>query len=58
MEQLTAAKIKVKLLQQLYSADGTRQLLQEIAQATGTTAKAKELRATFDKQLAALKLHL
>ncbi|AXY77190.1 hemin ABC transporter substrate-binding protein [Paraflavitalea soli] len=56
IEQLTAVKVKVQLLPAAYSADGTRQLLQEIAQATGTTDKAKELRATFDKQLAALKI--
>lgn len=56
MEQLTAAKIKVKLLQQAYSADGTRHMLQEIGDVTGTATKAKELRVTFDKQLAALKI--
>lgn len=56
MEQLTAAKVKVQLLTAAYSAEGTRLLLQEIAEATGTSAKAKELRSTFDKQLAALKI--
>ncbi|WP_315820000.1 heme/hemin ABC transporter substrate-binding protein [Paraflavitalea speifideaquila] len=56
IEQLTAAKIKVQLLTAAYSADGTRQLLQDIAQATGTTTQAAVLRATFDKQLAALKI--
>lgn len=54
--QLNAAKVKVKLVKPVYSADGTRQLLQEIGEVTGATAKAKELRATFDKQMAALKL--
>lgn len=56
IEQITAAKVKVQLLPAAYSADGTRQLLQDIAQATGTTAKAKELRTAFDKQMAALKI--
>ncbi|MDF2187150.1 ABC transporter substrate-binding protein [Paraflavitalea sp. CAU 1676] len=56
LEQMTAAKIKVQLLEPAYSADGTRRLLEEVANATGAQAKAKELRATFDKQLAALKI--
>jgi iron complex transport system substrate-binding protein len=54
-EQLTAAKIKVLLLQQEFSAAGTSALLQQVAAATGATARAKALQAVFDKQLQVLK---
>ncbi|WP_276480509.1 heme/hemin ABC transporter substrate-binding protein [Paraflavitalea pollutisoli] len=54
--QITAAKVKVQLFAPAYDADGTRRLLQEVSTATGTTAKAAALRATFDKQITALKI--
>lgn len=56
VEQITAARVKVQLFAPAYDADGTRRLLQEIGAATGTATQAEALRATFDKQMAALKI--
>jgi iron complex transport system substrate-binding protein len=54
-EQLTAAHVKILLLQQEFSVAGTRSLLQQVATATGTTDKAKQIDADFNKQYQALK---
>lgn len=56
MEQLTAAKVKVQLLKQEYSVASTRKMLQDLGNITGQVAKAKEVLATFDKQIAAIKI--
>lgn len=55
-EQLTAAHVKILLLQQEYSVAGTRSLLQQVGAATGTAEKAKQLEADFNKQFQALKI--
>ncbi|THU37238.1 hemin ABC transporter substrate-binding protein [Niastella caeni] len=55
-EQLSAAHIKVQLLQQEYSVAGTRSLIQQVGSATGTTEKAKQIEADFNKQWQALRL--
>jgi iron complex transport system substrate-binding protein len=55
-EQLTAAHVKMLLLQQEFSVAGTRSLLQQVATATGTTDKAKQIAADFNKQFQALKI--
>jgi iron complex transport system substrate-binding protein len=56
VEQIKAAGIKIQLLKQPYSPEGTRTLLQELGAATGTAPKAKQLLADFDKQMTALKI--
>jgi iron complex transport system substrate-binding protein len=53
-EQLAAAHVPVKLLQQEFTVEGTRSLLQQVAAATGTTAKAKQVLGAFDKKWQAL----
>lgn len=55
-EQLSLAKVPVKMFTQDLSAAGTRMLLQQVAAATGASAKANQLLAEFDKQMQALKL--
>jgi iron complex transport system substrate-binding protein len=55
-EQLTAAKVKILLLQQEFSVAGTCSLLQQVATATATTDKAKQIEADFNKQYQALKI--
>lgn len=55
-EQLQAAHIQVRLLQQEFSVAGTRNLLLQVAAATGTTGKAKQVLADFDKQWQALQV--
>ncbi|WP_206022259.1 ABC transporter substrate-binding protein [Pseudoflavitalea sp. G-6-1-2] len=56
LEQLRSAKVNIVLVQQAYSADGTRKLLQDVAKATNTTDKGNKVLATFNKEMAALKV--
>jgi len=55
-EQLSAAHIKVQLLLQSYSVEGTRALLQQVAAATSTGEKAKQIEAAFNKEYQALRI--
>ena len=56
LEQLRSAKVNIQLVQQAYSAEGTRKLLQDVARATNTVEKGKKVLANFDKEMAALKV--
>lgn len=55
-EQLSAANVKVQLLQQDYTIAGTRSLLKQVAAATGTSQKAQQAEAAFNKEYQALRL--
>jgi iron complex transport system substrate-binding protein len=55
-EQLSAAHVKVQLLQQAYSVEGTRSQLHQVAVATGTSEKAKQIEAAFNKEYQALRI--
>jgi iron complex transport system substrate-binding protein len=55
-EQLSAAHVKVQLLQAAYSLEGTRSLLHQVAGATGTNDKAKQIEAAFNKEYQALRI--
>lgn len=56
LEQLKSANVKVRLIPQEFSAQGTRNMLTEIATVTNTVEKGKQLLGKFDKEMAALKI--
>ncbi len=56
LEQLRSANVKMQLIPQEFSAQGTRTMLTEIAKVTNTEEKGKELLSKFDKEMAALKI--
>lgn len=56
LEQLRSANVKIQLIPQEFSAQGTRTMLTEIAKVTNTVEKGKQLLSKFDKEMAALKI--
>lgn len=56
LEQLKSANVRIQLIPQVFSAEGTRTMLAEVAKATNTVEKGKQLLGKFDKEMAALKI--